>query len=190
MRKAGNLDLQYLDKYNKRCVMVLKWHSTRFLGWDMSHLRDDASPLWDQLWGCGTWGLWRSDCQGTGGRSIPVSWPPDFTAVVRRYCNSKYTKNCRKTREFAPFCHLSQLSGCINFVRSFLDSSQLGVGSRWCWYLWTLPIHAKNIAIYVKNAKNDHKTRDLALFVTSCAIGWLLNCLVSFLRFQSTMFMP
>ena len=82
----------------------------------------------------------------------------------------KYAKMVTKQESLLHYCNLSQLSSCINFIKPFLDSTQLGYVSRWRCNLWTLPIHVKTFAIYVpKMQKNDHKTRYLALFVTSCA---------------------
>ena len=68
--------------------MVLKWRGTKLWGWDLSYLRDDATPLWDQLWGGGG-----ASVRVAGG-SVALSPPPDFAAVLRRYV-SNFLAHCQ-----------------------------------------------------------------------------------------------
>ena len=43
MREIGDLDPLGQGSYERGCVKLLKWYRTRFWGWDMSHLSDDAT---------------------------------------------------------------------------------------------------------------------------------------------------
>ena len=42
MREIGELDPLGQGSYQRGFVKLLKWYRTRFWGWDVSHLSDDA----------------------------------------------------------------------------------------------------------------------------------------------------
>ena len=43
MREIGKLDPLGQGSYERGCVKLLKWYRTKFWGWDMSHLSDNAT---------------------------------------------------------------------------------------------------------------------------------------------------
>ena len=104
--------------------------------------------------------------------------PPQPAHSCQNCCNlySKNAKNGRKTREFALFTILVMWMAVETLLNHLLVSNQLFLGSRWRWYLYTLPVHSKIVAIdSPKMQKKGPQNQRVCSFLPCKIFIWLFK---------------
>ena len=125
--------------------------------WPVFDLFWSQSPLVDSTWAL----RWLLNYLKSFARSLSNIFglytalvPPHIAHSCQKCCNlyPKNGKNGRITREFAHFLtiYISHWGGCLNYIISFFRPQFKFLGIKWCWYLCTLPIHAKIVVMYVQ----------------------------------------
>ena len=112
--------------------------------------------------------------------------PPKSSHHINISDELKLTNNCQ---EFIMFFATWVLRGLLNCLKSFVRPYQIFLGSRWHWYIRTLPIHAKIAAFYIpKMQKMSAKSESLLLFHHLSHFDDCLTFVTPFVRSQPTMF--